>query len=50
MVESCARRRRRDEPMMKQIYTSQEYAVRAVDTVDSRRRRAGRVLRACDVA
>ena len=27
-----------DEPMMKQVYTSQEYAVRAVDTVDRRRR------------
>ncbi len=29
---------REDEPVMKQIYTAQEYAVRAVDTVDRRRR------------
>ena len=29
---------REGEPMMKQVYTSQEYAVRAVDTVDRRRR------------
>ncbi len=29
---------RADEPVMKQIYTAQEYAVRAVDTVDRRRR------------
>ena len=28
-----------DEPTMKQIYTAQEYAVRAVDTIDHRRRR-----------
>lgn len=34
--------RRRDEPVMKQIYTVQEYAVRAVDTIDRRRRRAYR--------
>ncbi len=33
---------RRDEPMMKQIYTAQEYAVRAVDSIDSRRRKAFR--------
>lgn len=33
---------RRDEPIMKQIYTAQEYAVRAVDTVDARRRSARR--------
>ncbi len=33
---------RPDEPVMKQIYTSQEYAVRAVDSVDSRRRRQER--------
>ncbi len=33
---------RTGEPMMKQVYTSQEYAVRAVDTIDRRRRRAGR--------
>lgn len=31
---------RADEPIMKQIYTAQEYAVRAVDTVDRRRREA----------
>lgn len=30
--------RRVDEPTMKQIYTAQEYAVRAVDTIDHRRR------------
>ena len=29
---------RRDERIMKQIYTAQEYAVRAVDTIDRRRR------------
>jgi thioredoxin reductase (NADPH) len=29
---------REGEPMMKQIYTAQEYAVRAVDTIDRRRR------------
>lgn len=29
---------RPDEPVMKQIYTAQEYAVRAVDTIDRRRR------------
>ncbi len=34
--------RRRDEPVMKQIYTVQEYAVRAVDTIDRRRRKAYR--------
>ena len=28
-----------DEPMMKQVYTAQEYAVRAVDTIDFRRRK-----------
>ncbi len=33
---------RPDEPVMKQVYTSQEYAVRAVDTVDRRRRSLGR--------
>ena len=33
---------RENEPMMKQIYTAQEYAVRAVDTVDRRRRLAAR--------
>ena len=32
--------KREDEPIMKQVYTAQEYAVRAVDTVDSRRRKA----------
>ena len=31
--------KREDEPVMKQIYTAQEYAVRAVDTIDSRRRK-----------
>jgi thioredoxin reductase (NADPH) len=31
--------RRSDEPTMKQIYTAQEYAVRAVDTIDYRQRR-----------
>jgi len=34
--------KRLDEPVMKQIYTAQEYAVRAVDVVDSRRRHARR--------
>lgn len=34
--------RRPDEPVMKQIYTAQEYAVRAVDTIDARVRRAFR--------
>jgi thioredoxin reductase (NADPH) len=34
--------RRRDELVMKQVYTVQEYAVRAVDTVDRRRRREHR--------
>lgn len=34
--------KRPDEPIMKQIYTAQEYAVRAVDTVDRRIRRARR--------
>jgi thioredoxin reductase (NADPH) len=33
---------RENEPVMKQIYTAQEYAVRAVDTVDRRRRLAAR--------
>jgi len=33
---------RLDEPVMKQIYTAQEYAVRAVDAVDRRRRLASR--------
>ncbi len=33
---------RADEPVMKQVYTSQEYAVRAVDSIDSRRRRRDR--------
>jgi thioredoxin reductase len=33
---------RRDEPVMKQVYTAQEYAVRAVDAVDRRRRTAAR--------
>ena len=34
--------KRDDEPVMKQVYTAQEYAVRAVDTIDYRRRRAMR--------
>jgi thioredoxin reductase (NADPH) len=33
---------RPDETLMKQIYTAQEYAVRAVDTIDRRRRAAAR--------
>lgn len=33
---------RADEPVMKQVYTSQEYAVRALDVVDSRMRRMRR--------
>jgi thioredoxin reductase (NADPH) len=33
---------REDEPVMKQVYTAQEYAVRAVDTIDSRRRKRRR--------
>ncbi|MFQ6614152.1 MAG: FAD-dependent oxidoreductase [Fidelibacterota bacterium] len=35
--------KRDDEPVMKQIYTAQEYAVRAIDTIDSRRRKQQRV-------
>ena len=31
--------KREDEPMMKQVYTAQEYAVRAVDVIDTRRRK-----------
>ncbi len=31
--------KREDEPVMKQVYTAQEYAVRAVDTIDARRRK-----------
>jgi thioredoxin reductase (NADPH) len=34
--------RRPDEPIMKQVYTAQEYAVRAVDAIDRRRRKAAR--------
>lgn len=34
--------KREDEPMMKQVYTAQEYAVRAVDTIDTRGRKAMR--------
>ena len=34
--------RREDEPVMMQVYTAQEYAVRALDTVDRRRRSASR--------
>ena len=37
------RAKRRDGgPVMKQVYTAQEYAVRAVDTIDRRRRSARR--------
>jgi thioredoxin reductase (NADPH) len=32
--------KREDEPVMKQVYTAQEYAVRAVDVIDYRRRKA----------
>jgi thioredoxin reductase (NADPH) len=35
-------RRRGSSPSLKQIYTAQEYAVRAVNTIDLRRRRARR--------
>ncbi len=31
--------KREDEPVMKQVYTAQEYAVRAIDTIDSRGRK-----------
>ncbi|NOZ08127.1 MAG: NAD(P)/FAD-dependent oxidoreductase [FCB group bacterium] len=34
--------KRADEPIMKQVYTAMEYAVRAVDTIDNRRRKARR--------
>lgn len=34
--------RHRDRPIMKQVYTAQEYAVRAVDKVDARRRQVQR--------
>lgn len=34
--------KRDDEPMMKQVYTAQEYAVRAVDTIDARIRQERR--------
>jgi len=34
--------KRDDEPVMKQIYTAQEYAVRAVDSIDLRKRKAQR--------
>lgn len=34
--------KREDEPVMKQVYTAQEYAVRAVDVIDSRHRKAMR--------
>ncbi len=40
--------RRGNEPTMKQIYTAQEYAVRAVDTIDYRRRKARRRLLLAD--
>jgi thioredoxin reductase (NADPH) len=36
--------RREDEPVMMQVYTSQEYAVRALDTIDRRRRSRARKL------
>ena len=35
-------KRRDGGPLMKQVYTAQEYAVRAVDTIDRRKRSAGR--------
>lgn len=35
-------KRRDGEPVVKQVYTAQEYAVRAVDTVDRRMRAAAR--------
>jgi len=35
-------KRRDGGPLMKQVYTAQEFAVRAVDTIDRRRRRARR--------
>jgi thioredoxin reductase (NADPH) len=35
-------KRRDGGPMMKQVYTAQEYAVRAIDTIDRRRRSARR--------
>lgn len=35
---------REDEPLMKQVYTAQEYAVRAVDTIDHRRRKKMREI------
>jgi thioredoxin reductase len=35
-------RRRDGEPVMKQVYTAQEYAVRAVDAIDGRLRRERR--------
>jgi thioredoxin reductase (NADPH) len=38
-------KRRDGGPLMKQIYTAQEYAVRAVDTIDRRRRAARRRAR-----
>ncbi len=34
--------KRPDEPIMKQVYTAMEYAVRAIDTIDSRKRKARR--------
>ena len=35
-------KRRDGGPLMKQVYTAQEYSVRAVDTIDRRKRSAGR--------
>lgn len=35
-------KRRDGGPLMKQVYTAQEYAVRAIDTIDRRRRSAAR--------
>ncbi len=36
---------RADEPVMKQVYTAQEYAVRAIDSIDHRRRRRMRAAK-----
>lgn len=41
---------RADEPVMKQVYTSQEYAVRALDVVDSRMRRKRRAAVLADLS
>jgi thioredoxin reductase (NADPH) len=41
-VGDMSRTRGGTSPSMKQVYTAQEYAVRAVDTIDARRRKAAR--------